>query len=146
MRHFLYILLISGVLMPACSSKEKQNIESNEIVAEQRVRPAASGGTTAAYFSYTNALSEMDTLLSISSELSALTQIHETYETEDGMMGMREKKGITVQPGETLTFKQGGLHVMLIQLEKKLTENDSVALTLQFSKAGKVELSLPVKH
>lgn len=148
MRNSVLVLMILGLglLATACNSEEKQTADSDEVVAEQRVRPAASGGTTAAYFTYTNSLSEPDTLLGVAGEISALTQVHETYETEDGMMGMREKKDIAVQPGETLMFKQGGLHVMFIQLEKELAEGDSVALTLQFSKAGEIQLMLSVKH
>ena len=146
MRNSVLVLVIFGFLITACNSEEKKSADSDEVVAEQRVRPAASGGTTAAYFTYTNSLSEPDTLLAVGSGIAALTQVHETYETEDGMMGMREKKAIAVQPGETLMFKQGGLHVMFIQLEKELAEGDSVALTLQFGKAGEVQLMLPVKH
>ncbi|MFP8490069.1 copper chaperone PCu(A)C [Gracilimonas sp. Q87] len=148
MRNLLIGLLALGILVSACSTEKKQETEAGVIEepVEQRVRPAASGGTSAAYFTYTNKLNEPDTLLGVSSAVAALTQIHETYETEDGMMGMREKKNLSVQPKDTMVFKQGGLHVMLIQLDKNLSTGDSVSVILQLSKAGEIEIKLPVKN
>ena len=75
-----------------------------------------------------------------------MTQIHESYTTEDGLAGMREKKEIVVHSDETLVLKQGGLHVMLMNLKKDLSENDSVEVALEFTKAGTVKLKLPVQN
>lgn len=146
-------VLISGILLIslsfiACSSgnKSEPGLESEETPVDQRIRPAAAGGTSAAYFTYTNTLAEADTIVGVSSSIAALTQIHETYETEDGMMGMREKTNIPVQPEETVIFKQGGLHVMLMQLHEDLSSGDSVSVFLNLVKAGEVEVNLQVKN
>lgn len=148
MKKLLVVLLLIGFSFSACNTENKQGNKAvpNETVAEQRVRPAANGGTSAAYFSYTNTLAEPDTILGVSSSVSAMTQVHESYETEDGMMGMREKTNLSVQPGETVLFEQGGLHIMLMQLGKELSEGDSVSVIMQLAKAGEVEIKLQVKN
>ncbi|MDZ7808375.1 MAG: copper chaperone PCu(A)C [Gracilimonas sp.] len=148
MRNLLVSLLVCGILVSACKTEQKSESESDSIEtkAQQRVRPAAAGGTSAAYFTYTNTLSESDTILGVTSRIAAVTQVHETYKTEDGMMGMRHKTDLTVQPKETMVFEQGGLHVMLMQLNNELSEGDSISVTLQLSKAGEVEIKLPVKN
>ena len=77
-------------------------------------------------------------------DFAAMAQVHESYETEDGMMGMREQKEVIVQPGEELRFRQGGLHIMLMNTNRELALGDSVQLGLNFSNAGVVEKKLPV--
>lgn len=148
MKGLIAVILITGLSFVACNSGEKTEpvAESKEIQIEQRIRPAAVGGTSAAYFSYKNELAEPDTIVGVRSDHAALTQVHETYKTEDGMMGMRERLNIPVQPGETIVFEQGGLHVMLMQLDHDLKVGDSLSVMLQLSKAGEVEINLQVKN
>ena len=99
-----------------------------------------------AYFTYKNPLEISDTLVSIESPQAMMTQIHESYTTEDGLAGMREKKEIIIAPGQELVLKQGGLHVMLMNLNKDLSENDSVKVSLTFSQIGTTTFTLPVKR
>jgi copper(I)-binding protein len=141
-------LLIISLSFAACRSEKRTEpvAESKDSRIEQRIRPVAAGGTSAAYFSFTNTFGEPDTIIGVKSNIAALTQIHETYETEDGMMGMRERLNIPVQPEETIVFEQGGLHVMLMQLDHDLKTGDSVSVLLQLSKAGEVEINLQVKN
>ncbi|MEX0723483.1 MAG: copper chaperone PCu(A)C [Gracilimonas sp.] len=144
-RHVTFLAVL-GVMI-SCES-EQRNVEGKtegtgeEI--ENRVRPASSGGTSAAYFSYINSLDNADTLIAVNSEIAGLTQVHEAYETEDGMMGMREQKQVIVASGEEIIFEQGGLHIMLMRLEQDLKEGDSVRVDLEFARAGMVSKMLPV--
>ena len=140
--------VLSGmILISACSTHKKDAGEGNGDEAErmeERVRPAASGGTSAAYFSYTNSLQKADTVLAVNTGFSGMAQIHESYETEEGMMGMRERLGLIVQPGEEIVFEQGGLHVMLMGLNQDLNVGDSVTINIDFAQAGLISKVLPV--
>ena len=141
-------LIVSMILLLACTNKKtdaETDLKENQAEVEERVRPAASGGTSAAYFTYTNSLSTADTLISVQSDFAGMTQVHESYETEDGMMGMREQKGIILQPGEEVQFKQGGLHIMLMGLSQELKSGDTVIVRLNLAMAGEVSKRLPVK-
>ena len=140
----LFLAFILGVLVfSSCTNKSHDSARENEFT--ERVRPVEQGGTSAAYFLYENELMNPDTLLSITSDVSGLVQVHETYKTDDGMMGMRERKTIVVEAGEVVKFEQGGLHVMLINVEKSLAEGDSVQLEMVWAQAGKVQKKLPVQ-
>lgn len=141
-------LIVSMILLLACTYKKtdaEMDQKENQAEVEERVRPAASGGTSAAYFTYTNSLSTADTLISVESDFAGMTQVHESYENEDGMMGMREQKGVILQPGEEVQFKQGGLHIMLMGLSQELKSGDSVTVSLNFTMAGEVSKRLAVK-
>lgn len=147
MKKTILLLFIAGLMLSvACSKQETDGKKINEEsdVLRERVRPGASGGTSAAYFIYTNSLDKADTLLTVKADFAEMVQVHESYKTEGGMMGMREQKEVIIQPGEELRFKQGGLHIMLMGLNQELQAGDSVVVRLGFSEAGEVVRGLPV--
>ena len=60
----------------------------------------------------------------------------------DGVMQMREIPGGLAIPADgSVSLKPGGYHVMLIDLKKPLKAGETVQLTLNFEKAGKVDVS-----
>ncbi|MDR9419788.1 copper chaperone PCu(A)C [Gracilimonas sp.] len=143
-----FILICSLLLITiSCKTDDTANQETinSEEMNEERVRPAGEGGTSAAYFRYANTLSIPDTLLSVESPVAGMAQIHESYETDDGMMGMRPGGQVILMPEESITFQQGGLHIMLMSLQKDLAEGDSVRIELEFSQAGSLVKMLPVQ-
>lgn len=145
MRKIPLFILAGTMIISACHSKQGNKEEDPAEILKEYVRPASSGGTSAAYFNYTNTLNVADTVRSVNGPFAGISQIHETYKTEDGMMGMREQNEVVIQPGETLSFKQGGLHVMLMRLEKDLVSGDSVIIQVELAKAGLVSKKLPVQ-
>ncbi len=145
MKKIVLFILVGTMMVSACQSKQENTKGDPVEQMRERVRPASSGGTSAAYFNYTNTLGVADTLKSIDASFAGMSQVHESYKTEDGMMGMREQKNVVIRPGETLTFKQGALHVMLMRLDQDLTEGDSVTIHMELARAGLVSKKLPVQ-
>jgi copper(I)-binding protein len=136
---FLFTLLLG------CNAEKKAPINNDsESKIENWARPGAKGQMSGAYFVYTNNLPVPDTLISVQSINTKMAQIHESYTTNDGLSGMREKKQIIIQPQKKLILKQGGLHLMLMDLNQKLSSPDTVSVSLNFSQAGKILLKLPV--
>lgn len=147
MKPFSTILILGFVLLSGCNSESSESQKadvSNEKDLIEWVRPAPSGGTSAAYFIHKNELNEPDTLLSVSSSISGVSQVHESFETEDGMMGMREREQLIIQPGDSIRFEQGGIHVMLMSLNQDLVVGDSVEVQLELAKAGSIIKTIPV--
>lgn len=145
MKATLFVSLVL-LLTLACGDSTKKEISEKK--ADNKTtnwaRPGAQGRMSGAYFVYKNELSVSDTLVSAESPQAKMTQIHESYTTDDGLAGMREMKNIVVEPGEELVLKQGGLHVMLMNLKQNLSNSDSVNITLNFKQAGNKELIVPV--
>jgi len=139
------ILLICIGILTGCNSDKKETQTLNDAInVENWARPGTQGQMSGAYLTYENPLNVVDTLVSAESSVAAMTQIHESYITDDGLSGMREMKQLIVQPGDKLILKKGGLHVMLMNLNRDLNVTDSVNVTLNFSQAGKVKIKLPV--
>ena len=64
---------------------------------------------------------------------------------ENGVMKMRPVEGgLEIKPGETITLKPGGLHVMLVNLKQPLAPGKMVEAIFQFEKAGTVKVEFPI--
>ena len=65
---------------------------------------------------------------------------------DGGVMKMRPlDKGLVIDPGKAVKLAPGGNHLMLLDLKSQLKQGDKVPVTLQFEKAGKVNVSLDVQ-
>jgi len=95
---------------------------------------------TAAYMKIENKGTEADKLIDASNNVSKITELHETVEGK-----MRKISAIEVPAGKTVELKPGGLHVMIIDLNKPLKEGDTVGITLKFEKSGEIKVNAPVK-
>lgn len=145
------ILLILGVLFIfiGCAPEPKQSTGCTDCVIEVQdawTRPGKADMMSAAYFTVINRTGTPDTLLSARSNVSPDTQIHMSFMNEDGLMAMEEQKYVALPDGDTVIFKQGGLHVMIIRPEKDIAVGDTVKLTLQLSSGRSLKVDAPVKQ
>jgi periplasmic copper chaperone A len=109
-----------------------------------RATPGAAR-TGAVYFRIASATD--DRLIGLASPVAGKAELH-THLEENGVMQMREVEGgLAVPAGQDVELKPGGLlHVMLIDLNQKLTAGDSFPLTLTFEKAGSREVTVRVER
>lgn len=140
------------ILMSGCGNGEERADEQEILTDAEGIhiegawaRPGSEGRMSAAYFLITNFDDLPDTLLSANSNIAQLTEIHESYEREDDMVGMREVGTVEIPGGRTVRFEQGGLHVMLIQLTETLVDGDSFELSLEFAGHGEIIVEVPVR-
>lgn len=113
-------------------------------IEEAWARPGMNGGMSAAYFRISNGGSETDYLVNAISDIAELTEIHESYQADGGMMGMRKVERVEVPSMSSVMFQQGGLHVMFIQLNRDLTAGDTIDLTLEFASGESQVVSVPI--
>lgn len=100
------------------------------------------GNTAATYFTVRNSGLE-DRLVEARSDLDAVVQLHEVV-TEGGSGTMQQiEGGIVVPANGEVTLQQGGLHVMLMNINPELEPDQEVELTLVFENAGEVTFTLP---
>ncbi|HEY5307255.1 MAG TPA: copper chaperone PCu(A)C, partial [Casimicrobiaceae bacterium] len=97
-----------------------------------------------AFMTIRNQGTEADRLVSASSPVAGLVEIHEMA-MDGGMMKMRAVKGIDIKPGATVELQPGGYHVMLEDLKQPLKEGDRIPVRLTFEKSGTVEVMVHVE-
>jgi periplasmic copper chaperone A len=119
-------------------------------------RATPKGSTVAGgYMKITNKGSAPDRLVGGSAAVAGRFEVHSMV-MEQGVAKMRPVEGgLEIKPGETVELKPGSLHVMLMGLKQPLEKGQKVKGTLEFEKAGKVEIeyavealgvSAPAKH
>jgi periplasmic copper chaperone A len=97
------------------------------------------------YLTITNSGTVPDRLLGGSSDVSRSFEVHE-MKMEGGVMKMRPVAGgLEIKPGQTVTFDPSGYHIMLMGLKKQLMQGEHFKATLQFAKAGKVDVDFTVE-
>lgn len=119
---------------------------ASSISIEKPFSRATPGGAkvAAGYMTITNKGAAADRLLSASSPAAGSVEIHE-MKMQDGIMKMREiTGGLPIESGKTAAFAPGGNHLMLVELKTPLKQGDKVPVTLNFEKAGKVDVTLDV--
>ena len=86
-----------------------------------------------------------DRLVRASTPMAARVEIHTMNLDAQGVMRMREIDGVALAPKAKVQMKPGaGLHLMLIGLREPLKEDATFPMTLEFERAGKVEVKVIV--
>jgi copper(I)-binding protein len=99
----------------------------------------------AAYLTIENAGRSTDKLLSATSPAAASVEIH-TMAMEGNVMKMREAPALEVPPAAKLEMKPGaGYHLMLMGLRQPLKAGEKFPVTLNFEKAGRIEVDVSVQ-
>jgi copper(I)-binding protein/putative intracellular protease/amidase len=106
----------------------------------QEVPP--SRNVTVAYLVIENAGQKPSALLAARADIAGAVELHRA-EMNNGMMRMRKLDRIDLPVGKTEIT--GELHIMLIDVSKRLVAGDEVALTLQFENAVSKTVVVPVK-
>jgi len=98
----------------------------------------------AGYLTIRNTGSTADRLVGGASDVAPKFEVHE-MSMDNGIMKMRPiKDGLEIKPGETVALKPQGLHIMFLGLKKPLAQGDRIKATLEFEKAGKVDVEFDV--
>jgi copper(I)-binding protein len=107
---------------------------------------ATPGGAKIAggYLKITNNGTSADRFTGAKSDAADHVEIHE-MSMNDGVMKMRPLPGgIEIKPGETVELKSGGYHLMFMDLKQPLKQGDTMKATLQFEKAGSLDVNFNV--
>jgi copper(I)-binding protein len=107
------------------------------------MRPAPETFNSAFYCTIINNSDKTDTLYKVTSAISDNVETHETYVKGD-MIGMRAVKNLIIAPHDSLIFKPGGYHIMIMNLKENATANTSKEMTLFFKKAGVIKVKATV--
>jgi len=124
-----------------------EDVKAGDLVITQAWTRATPGGarTGGGFLTIENKGSSPDKLVGASADAAGKIEVHEMA-MNDGVMKMRPVEGgLTIDPGKTVKLAPGGLHLMMTDLKNPLKQGDKLPVTLQFEKAGKVQVTLDVQ-
>jgi len=135
---FAASLLLAGVALAQTDAPQSQ-VQVKDAWARATPGKAENG---AAYLTIVSPAA--DRLTALSTPVANKAELHSMI-TEGGIMKMRDLPALDLTPGEPATLKPGGIHIMLMGLNRPLAAGESFPLTLSFEKAGKREVTVAVE-
>jgi periplasmic copper chaperone A len=139
-----YAALFTTLLMAPAGAEE---VKAGNLVITQAWSRATPGGAKigSGYLTIENKGAAPDRLTGVSADVAGKVEVHEMA-MNNGVMTMRPLDGgLTIDPGKTVKLAPGGYHLMMFDLKAPLKQGDKVPVTLEFEKAGKVNVSLDVQ-
>jgi periplasmic copper chaperone A len=136
------VLLASFIGAPARADE----IKAGDLVISQAWTRATPGGAKigGGYLTIENKGSTPDRLIGGSADVAGKVEVHQMA-MNNGVMTMRPlEKGLAIEPGKTVKLAPGGYHLMMFDLKSPLKQGEKLPVTLEFEKAGKVQVSLDV--
>jgi periplasmic copper chaperone A len=132
------------VLMPGAHAED---YKTGTLTIQQPWARATPGGAKvgAGYLKITNSGTESDRLIGGSTAIAGTLEIHEMSMTNDVMKMKVLPAGIEIKPGATVELKPNSYHLMLMDLKEPLQAGQKFKATLQFEKAGKVDVEFDVQ-
>jgi copper(I)-binding protein len=116
-------------------------LHAEVIVTNATVRLLPPGvPNTAAYFSIQNSSDTSQTLIGASVDFASKAEIHNHVLMND-MMSMQQQSEVVIQPGESIQFSPGGLHIMLFGLKQPLHEGQSVTFSLHTKEGESIRIT-----
>lgn len=102
----------------------------------------------AIYLKIRNEGQEADALVGVQTAACKKAELHETYQKEDGSMGMRpvEDGRVPLPPGQTVSLEPGGLHIMCMGKQIPFEEGTRFALTLRFVRHEPLTVEVEVRR
>lgn len=109
-------------------------------------RPAPAGANGAVYLQLENRGAQDDRLLAAATDLAAQVELHRTHVHASGAASMSAQPAIDLPAGRTVELAPGGLHIMLIDLQRALEQGTTFTLTLRFEHADPLVVEVEVEQ
>jgi copper(I)-binding protein len=151
-----YLSLIAFVALMPLAPVAAQNTSSAKAAADARSQPEPLAKVEGAWIRSsvpgqqgTGAFMKLTSrqaiqLVGVSTPVAGTAQVHE-MKMEGDIMRMRQVAAVDLPAGQTVEFKAGGYHFMLMDLKQTLKPGTSVPLTLVFRDAQGTERKLDLK-
>jgi len=133
------LAFVAGLVVTSAALAQPAQLEVTDAWARATPGKAENG---AAYVTIESPTA--DRLVSASSPVAKRAELH-TMSMQGMVMKMRPIAGLDVPPGQSVTLKPGGEHIMLMGLNQPLHEGQSFPLTLDFEKAGPRTVTVAVE-
>jgi copper(I)-binding protein len=140
------ILALSGITLSGGAVRAENytvgSIEIGNPWARATPKGAPVGG---AYMTITNKGTEADRLVGASSPVASKAEVHQ-MSMDNGVMTMRPVPGgLEIKPGQTVVLNPDSFHLMLMGLKQPLAQGEHMKATLDFAKAGKLDVEFVVE-
>jgi copper(I)-binding protein len=97
-----------------------------------------------AYMTLRNTGAEPVVVTGLRTDLAMMPMIHATTTDAQGVTRMSHMDEVEIAAGEAVALAPGGLHVMLMDLQRPLVEGESYTLSVIFSDGTEASVGVPI--
>ena len=140
-------LLLKEIAATGAMAQEAAIVLEKPWVRRATAMPDAKPGapsTAGGYVTVVNRGKTPDALISATADVAERVEVHETRNMS-GMMMMEKVARVELAPGSRVELKPGSYHLMLIGLKRSLKPGETVNLTLEFERAGRISTRAEVR-
>lgn len=135
-----FVLVFLTALIPLFSWAEEP-MEARKFWARATI---GQNLTTAVYGIIENTTGKDDALVSVSTPVARISEIHRTTMNDMGIMTMDKMEKVILKDGTFVVLEPGDLHIMLMGLNQKLKPGFEIPLELSFENAPAMRVRVPV--
>lgn len=135
---FRVFAVLAALTLAAVAQAGDVSVEEGYVRAMPPGQPVS-----AAFMTLSNAGKQVRTVVAFSTPVAARAELHRSVREGD-QVRMEELAQLTIAPGEQVKLAPGGLHLMLIGMQRSPSPGDEVSVTVQFQDGEKIEARLPV--
>ena len=140
---FLLVCNPEAAVEAQAQTQGQQKAQAQALVQDAWARPTVQGQTVGGGYFRIDGGPAADRLLAVSADIAQSVELH-TMRMDGDVMRMRQLDSVDVPAKQSVEFKPGGMHVMLIGLKTPLRVGNSFPMTLRFEKAGSVSVNVRV--
>ena len=137
----VFSVAIANVAAPAYATEPAPQPVT---VSAAWARATAPGMAVAAVYLTLVGGTAADRLVGAETSRAGMAQIH-VVSAAEGMARMRQTEGVDVPARKSVALAPQGTHIMLMDLPRPLVAGEHFPLTLQFERAGKLDVSVEVR-
>ena len=97
-----------------------------------------------AYMTLRNTGAEPVVVTGLRTDLAMMPMIHATSTDAKGVTRMSHMEEVEIAAGETVALEPGGMHVMLMDLQRPMVEGESYTLSLDFADGTEASVDVPI--
>jgi copper(I)-binding protein len=141
----MLVVAIALSILAGTAGAETFRAGTIEIVDPWIPAPPKGADVAGGYMTIRNTGTAPDRLIGGTADAAGRVEVHEMT-MDDNVMRMRPiQGGLEIKPGATVALTPGSLHLMLTGLTRALTQGQHVKGSLQFEKAGKIDVQYGVE-
>ena len=106
----------------------------------------ANNNLTVGYIKIENKNEKNERLISVVSDFSTRTELHNMYIKNNIMIMKHLEEGVLIKSKSHLDLRPGSFHIMFIDLTKSLKKSKFQKVKLNFKNAGSIVVDMPTMH
>ena len=104
----------------------------------------ANSNVTSGYIKIENKTEKNERLISVESEFSKKTELHDMHIKNDIMMMKQIEEGVLINSKSQLNLKPGSFHIMFFDLTKSFIKTKNQKVKFNFEIAGPIVINMPI--